>query len=185
MTSLDPETGREIWSVPYESTNGLVVMTPVLWQTTSFVGGYANKNMLVQLAADGQIRGNGLEGHSAARHFPDQCAADRSTATCSTASTRTAGSMESSSPTASGCGTRPRRWASGPSNSGTAFIIRQADRYWLFTENGDLIDRRSYARWIQRTRPRPCHRTDGRRIRPVGRLVLARLRQLPDVRPQR
>ena len=26
-----------------------------------------------------------------------------------------------------------------PVGSGTAFIVRQADRYWLFTEQGDLI----------------------------------------------
>ncbi|MCA9195982.1 MAG: pyrrolo-quinoline quinone, partial [Planctomycetales bacterium] len=29
--------------------------------------------------------------------------------------------------------------ADRPPGSGTAFIVRQADRYWLFTENGDLI----------------------------------------------
>jgi hypothetical protein len=29
--------------------------------------------------------------------------------------------------------------ADRPPRSGTAFIIRQGDRYWLFTENGDLI----------------------------------------------
>ena len=54
VTALDPETGNEIWSVPYESTNGLVVMTPVLWNDYLFVGGYANKNMLIKLAADGR-----------------------------------------------------------------------------------------------------------------------------------
>ena len=26
-----------------------------------------------------------------------------------------------------------------PSGSGTAFIVRQSDRYWLFNENGELI----------------------------------------------
>ena len=26
-----------------------------------------------------------------------------------------------------------------PLRTGTAFIVRQADRYWLFTENGDLV----------------------------------------------
>jgi hypothetical protein len=26
-----------------------------------------------------------------------------------------------------------------PANSGTAFIIRQGDRHWLFSENGELV----------------------------------------------
>lgn len=35
VTALEPDTGKEIWSVPYESTNGLVVMTPVVWKDST------------------------------------------------------------------------------------------------------------------------------------------------------
>ncbi len=54
VTALEPETGKEIWSVPYESDSGLVVITPVLVNNHLFVGGYSDKDMLVQLAPDGQ-----------------------------------------------------------------------------------------------------------------------------------
>ena len=138
VTSLDPETGKEIWSVPYESTNGLVVMTPVLWNDHIFVGGFANKNMLIKLAPDGRsaeivwkdnpqhaispinvqptlegdvLYGFDQNGRLYAVKLPDG---------------------ERLWDTTEPLGNRP-------SNSGTAFIIREGDRYWLFTENGDLI----------------------------------------------
>ncbi len=61
-------------------------------------------------------------------------------ATCSTVSTRSGRLYGVKLPDpASGCGTRPPPLGERPANSGTAFIIRQGDHYWLFTENGDLI----------------------------------------------
>jgi outer membrane protein assembly factor BamB len=139
VTSLDPETGAEIWSVPYESTSGLVVMTPVLWNDYIFVGGYANRNMLIKLAPDGQsaelvwkdnpqhaispinvqptldgdvLYGFDQDGRLYGVKLPD---GDRLWDTTEPLGKR-------------------------PANNGTAFIIRQGDRYWLFTENGDLIE---------------------------------------------
>ena len=138
VTALEPDTGKEIWSVPYESTNGLVVMTPVLWKDYMFVGGYAQKNMLLKLAADGKsaemvwkdnpehafspvnvqptLAGDNLYGfdHNGRLYGVKLPDGDRLWDTSEPVSER-------------------------PANNGTAFIIRQGDRYWLFTENGDLI----------------------------------------------
>jgi outer membrane protein assembly factor BamB len=138
VTALEPDTGKEIWSVPYESTNGLVVMTPIVWNDYMFVGGYANKNMLLKLAADGKsaemvwkdnpehafspinvqptLAGDNLYGFDQSGRFygvklPD---GDRLWDTTEPVGKR-------------------------PANSATAFIIRQGDRYFLFTENGDLV----------------------------------------------
>jgi len=138
VTALEPETGTEIWSAPYQSDSGLVVMTPVLWNDYIFVGGYANKNMLIKLAPDGRsaeivwnenvqhalspinvqptldgdvLYGFDQNGRLYAVKLPDG---------------------ERLWKTTEPLGKRP-------ANSGTAFIIRQGDRYFLFTENGDLI----------------------------------------------
>ncbi|HMP17554.1 MAG TPA: PQQ-like beta-propeller repeat protein, partial [Gemmatales bacterium] len=50
VTSLDPETGKEYWSVPYQASNGSIIMSPILYQDFLFVGGYSNKNLLLRLA---------------------------------------------------------------------------------------------------------------------------------------
>jgi len=139
VTALDPETGAEIWSVPYESTNGLVVMTPVLWNDYIFVGGYANKNMLIKLAPDGQsaeMVWNDLAKH-ALSPINVQPTLDGDVLY---------GFDQSGRLYAVKLPDGERLWGTTepigerPVNSGTAFIIRQGDRYWLFSENGDLIE---------------------------------------------
>lgn len=50
--SVDPATGKEYWSVPYEATNGCVVMSPVVSGDYLYVGGYNNKSELVKLSTD-------------------------------------------------------------------------------------------------------------------------------------
>ena len=184
VTALEPDTGKEIWSVPYESTNGLVVMTPVVWNDYLFVGGYANKNMLMKLAADGKsgemvwkdnpehafspinvqptLEGDNLYGFDQSGRFygiklPD---GDRLWDTTEPVGKR-------------------------PANSATAFIIRQGDRYFLFTENGDLVVADLTPEGYKELSRAHILDADRRRLRPPRRLVLARLRQQTDVRPQR
>jgi outer membrane protein assembly factor BamB len=138
VTTLDPESGKEIWSVPYESTNGLVVMTPVLWNDYIFVGGYANKNMLIQLAADGK---------SAEMVWKDN--PEHAFSPINVQPTLDGDNLYGFDQSGRLYGVKlpdgERLWdttepvGKRPANSGTAFIIRQGNRYFLFTENGDLI----------------------------------------------
>ena len=51
VTSVDPETGREYWSVPYEATSGSIIMSPIQWTDYLYAGGYSNKNILLELGA--------------------------------------------------------------------------------------------------------------------------------------
>lgn len=138
VTALEPETGKEIWSVPYESTNGLVVMTPVLWNDYIFVGGYANKNMLLQLAPDGRSAEMVWKDNPQHAFSPInvQPTLDGDVLYGFDQSGRLYGvklpNGERLWDTTAPVGKRP-------ANSGTAFIIRQGDRYFLFSENGDLI----------------------------------------------
>ena len=144
MTALDPETGKEIWSVPYESTNGLVVMTPVVWNDYMFVGGYANKNMLLKLAADGK---------SAEMVWKDN--PEHAFSPINVQPTLEGDILYGFDQNGRLYGVKlpdgERLWdttepvGKRPPNSGTAFIIRQGDRYFLFTENGDLDRRRTHA----------------------------------------
>ena len=138
VTALDPETGSEIWSVPYESTNGLVVMTPVLWNDYIFVGGFANKNMLIKLAPDGTSAETVWKDNPQHAFSPInvQPTLEGDVLYGFDQSGRLYGVKlpdgERLWDTTAPLGERP-------ANSGTAFIIRHGDRYFLFTENGDLI----------------------------------------------
>src|SRR4029078_2944478 len=52
LSSVDPASGKEYWSVPYETTKGLVVMSPIKWGDYLYVGGYSQKSLLLKLAGD-------------------------------------------------------------------------------------------------------------------------------------
>lgn len=49
VASLDPETGKLLWSVPYDATNGSIIMTPIRKDEYLYVGGYSNKSLLLKL----------------------------------------------------------------------------------------------------------------------------------------
>ena len=138
LASVDPDSGRELWSEPYDATNNLVIMSPVLWQNYLFLGGFDKRNLMLELAirklpaeivwknvakhaispvnvqpivADDTLYGFDQDGQLYGVALPD---GDRLWHTAAPLGDR-------------------------PVNSGTAMIVRQGDRYWLFTENGDLI----------------------------------------------
>lgn len=52
VSSVDPETGREYWSVPYEASNGSIIMSPILSGNFLYVAGYSNRSLLLELATD-------------------------------------------------------------------------------------------------------------------------------------
>jgi outer membrane protein assembly factor BamB len=141
LTSVEPETGREYWSVPYEATSGSVIMSPVRAKEYLYLGGYNNQSLLVELAAnaptaeivwrnkaqhgvspvnvqpfvsDGILYGFDQNGRLYAVELPS---GERLWETTAPVSER-------------------------PVYSGTAFIVKQGDsgnRFWLFNERGELI----------------------------------------------
>jgi outer membrane protein assembly factor BamB len=52
LSSLDPDTGKEYWSLPLEPNYGMSIITPRMSRNEVFVGGIVNKSMLVSLSAD-------------------------------------------------------------------------------------------------------------------------------------
>lgn len=51
LKGLDPETGARLWTTPYDATNGAVIMTPVRINDYLYLGGYDNKNLLIKTPA--------------------------------------------------------------------------------------------------------------------------------------
>ncbi len=137
VSSIDPETGREYWSIPYEATNGSIIMSPVMIGDYLYAAGYSGRNILIQMdpskpaatevwrdkqnlispvnvqpIVDGNVLyGMDQKGVMRAVSIPD---GERLWETPDPIGLRAAGSE-------------------------TAFIVRHEDRYILFNELGELL----------------------------------------------
>jgi outer membrane protein assembly factor BamB len=138
VTSVDPATGSEYWSVPYEASSGSIIMSPVKAGPYLYVGGFSNKSLLLKLADDQPAaevvwHNRGADAISPINVQPyaeegvlygfDQKGVLRAIDLVEGKKL-----WETSEPVG-------ERFV----NSGTAFIVRQGDRHWLFTENGELV----------------------------------------------
>lgn len=139
VSAVNPETGIEYWSVPYEATNGSVIMSPIQQDNLLYCAGYSNKNMLIEMAADGKgaqvlweelpksaispvnvqpIRVDGMVfgfDQSGMLYGMDLKSGDRV------------------------WGTATPLGSERPQGSGTAFIVRNGDNFWMFNELGELL----------------------------------------------
>jgi outer membrane protein assembly factor BamB len=141
LSSVDPETGREYWSVPYEATSGSLIMSPARSTDYLFIGGFSKKNLLVKLASDSPAaeivwRDKPQHGLSAVNVQPFVLDGIMY------------GFDESGWMYAVELPSGKRIWETTkpvsrrPANSATAFIVRHGDegnRFWLFNDSGDLI----------------------------------------------
>lgn len=138
VSGVDPKSGEVFWTAEYEATNGSIIMSPVFVDEHLYVAGYSNKNLLLHLTGSKPgfevvwrdvrrkamspvnvqpiLDGNVLYGMDQKGLFlaMDVMSGDRLWETA---------------------------WPLGdrPKQTGTAFVVRHADRYWLFSEQGELI----------------------------------------------
>ncbi len=137
VSSIDPETGKEYWSIPYEASSGSIIMSPVMTGDYLYVAGYSNHSVLIKMdpenptatevwrdkqniicpvnvqpILDGStLYGMDQKGVMRAVSLPD---GERLWETPAPIGRRAAG-------------------------SDTAFIVRNQDRYVLFNELGELV----------------------------------------------
>lgn len=138
--AVDPETGKELWSQPYQADNGSIIMTPVKIGNLLFIGGFNNRNLLLELASDkpgaktlwkdkakhamapinvqpflldGLLYGYDSSGELRCVEFPS-------------------GEIKWAT---------PEPLAARKQGSGTVFLVREGEtnRFWMFAESGDLI----------------------------------------------
>ena len=138
VASLDPETGVENWRQPYGASNGSIIMTPLHFKDYLYVGGYSNRNLMLEMG----------EGSDAVKTlFRDKTKTAISPVNVQPflEGNLMYGMDQSGELIASEIPSGERVWvASGPLGkrpvgNGTAFIVKQGDRFFLFTEQGDLI----------------------------------------------
>jgi outer membrane protein assembly factor BamB len=140
VSSSDPETGKPYWEEPYTASNGSIIMSPVKSGDYLYVGGYSDQSLMLKLAADKPeaeiVWGN--EDKHGISPINVQPIADGDVIY---------GVDQNSNLMAIQVPSGERLWETmdpiskegGRINSGTAFIVRQGDRYFLFNDSGDLI----------------------------------------------
>ena len=143
VSSLDPTTGKQIWTVPYESTSNSVIMSPLLIDGKYlYVAGYSNKSLLLEFSEDGtsvktvwSTRGPQVISPVNVQPFLDS------------KNNILYGMDQGGDLRAVQLPAGERLWnTSEPVSkrrvgSGTAFLVRvgESDRFVLFNENGELI----------------------------------------------
>ena len=49
VSAVNPDNGKEYWSVPYQESNGSIIMSPIVMGEYLYVAGYSNKSLLLKL----------------------------------------------------------------------------------------------------------------------------------------
>ncbi|MFY9253403.1 MAG: PQQ-binding-like beta-propeller repeat protein [Fuerstiella sp.] len=137
VSSVNPDNGEEYWSVPYEASNGSIIMSPIVMGEHLYVAGYSNKSLLLKLDKEkpratevwrdkrniicpvnvqpfpvgNVLYGFDQKGVMRAIQLPD---GERLWETQDVIGKRPAGSE-------------------------TAFLVQHEDHFWLFNELGELI----------------------------------------------
>jgi outer membrane protein assembly factor BamB len=139
LDSLDPETGKVYWTVPIVPNFGMAVMTPRRVGDYLFAGGNGGKSVLLKLdpskpAVTELWRGARDTSISPINMTPmldpeTMYGTDQPGSLCAVELKTGKRLWETSAPTS----------GKTPAACGTVFIVRNGDRYFLFSETGDLI----------------------------------------------
>lgn len=138
INSIDPDTGKLYWTIPYEASNGSIIMSPIQSGKYLFVGGYSDKNMLIELDA---------KTPTAKQLWRDIAKKAMSPVNVQPMGIGDVvyGFDQSGELIAFKIDTGERLWETAkpigkrPLGSGTAFIVRSGEMFYLFNELGEII----------------------------------------------
>jgi outer membrane protein assembly factor BamB len=138
IRALDPATGKRLWTQEYDATSGSVIMTPVRFEDYLYFGGYQSKNILLKLAKDkpdATTEWRNKKGHGVAAVNVQPFLHEGVMYGFDDNGIMYAVELPSGK----------RLWETtdlvGGKNAGseTAFIVKNGDRFFFFTEKGDLV----------------------------------------------
>jgi outer membrane protein assembly factor BamB len=139
VRSLDPETGKRYWTIPYDATSGSIIMTPVRSNEFLYIGGYEGKTLLMKLASDkpaAEVVWQDKRRHGISPVNVQPMVVDGVIY----------GIDESGEMFAVELPSGKRLWTSDaplvPEKklpSGTAFVYRNGDRFFLFNDLGEVV----------------------------------------------
>ena len=136
---LNPQTGEEFWTVGLTPDFGMSIAAPAFEAQTAFFSGVRNVSMLIELADDATApkelwRGDGSTSVGCAHAGP--LVVDDTIYGCDDKGWVRAVDRPSGE----------RLWETleatdleRPANYGTAFLVRNGDRWYLFNDSGNLV----------------------------------------------
>lgn len=138
INSVDPATGKLYWTLPYDASNGSVIMVPIQVGKYLFVAGYSDKNLLIELDATSpkakEVWRNVAKKALSPVNVQPMAIGDV-----------IYGMDQSGEMIAFKIDTGERLWETSkpigrrPLGSGTAFLVRSGDLFYLFNELGELV----------------------------------------------
>lgn len=140
ISSVDPATGKEYWSLPYEATSGSIIMTPVFFDDFLYVAGYSQQSQLLRLASDRPAAEKVWENKARDAISPVNVQPYFDPESKILYGCHQNGEFRATQlPAGELVWSTPQPISERPVGSGTAFVVRQGDRFWLFNESGELI----------------------------------------------
>lgn len=147
IKSLNPDTGETYWSQKYGATMGSAIMTPVVSGEYLYFGGYSKKNILLKLdakkpAATTEWRDEKDKGVSAVNVQPflqDGVVYGFDDSGVMYAVELPSGKRLWESTKLVGYPDPQEEGKTVAKGSDTAFIVKNGDRFFFFTELGDLV----------------------------------------------
>jgi outer membrane protein assembly factor BamB len=141
INSLNPETGAKYWAVPLAAEYKMAIMAPRQAGDYLFAGGNGDKAVLLKLAADKPAATEVWRGKKDTAVYPINLTPFVEGGTIY-------GVNRSGEFMAVKLETGERLWettepvsgkGSKPQGTGTAFVVKHGDRYFLFNEKGELV----------------------------------------------
>lgn len=139
VKSLNPETGERYWTTPYKADSGSIIMVPLVIGDYLFIAGYNNKNLLLKLAKDKPAVE--VVALNKLKHFVSPVNVQPFVQDGVVYGIDGSGEMYGVEiPSGKRLWTSTAVLKDGKTfGSGTAFIVKQADRFWFFNELGELV----------------------------------------------
>jgi outer membrane protein assembly factor BamB len=136
--SVNPETGEQYWTTPFAVDNGCMVMTPVRSGAYLFLGGYNGKSTVLKLDADKPAvavewqnkKGSGMSPVNVQPFLQDGVLYGYDD---------TGNMYAVELPSGKRLWDGPGPVGGEPKGSGTAFIVKNGDRFFFFAETGNLV----------------------------------------------
>ena len=137
VSSIDPETGNEYWSIPYEASSGSIIMSPVMTGDYLYAAGYSNHSVLIKMDPEKPTATEvWRDKQNLISPVNVQPILDGSTLY----GMDQKGVMRAVSlPEGERLWETPAPVGRRAAGSDTAFIVRNQDRYILFNELGELV----------------------------------------------
>ncbi len=168
IDSLDPQTGKVYWSMPLVPEYGMSIMAPRQSGDYLFTGGIGWKALLLKLAKDKPAAEEVWRGEKDNAIYPVNSTPIVEDGTIY-------GIDQPGQLRAVDLVTGKRLWettkattGTRPASSGTAFLVKNGDRFFLFSEKGELIiaklSRESYEEVGRATLLEPTSNAFGRKV---------------------